>query len=154
MEKEKKIKLVIVSDTHRDNGRLKQVFHIEQPADYFLHLGDSELPETYIEPFFSIKGNCDHFTDYQKTAIIETPYGNIFMIHNLSQMTKDDKFLLDNDIKVVLFGHTHKRYLKKVNGVYYANPGSLVYPRDGLNPSYLVIELSLDKIDIFFKELD
>ena len=154
MKEMKSIKLVVVSDTHRDVEGLKAVFRIEQPADYFLHLGDSELDEVYLEPFFSIKGNCDHFVNYRKTAIIETPFGNVFMIHNLNQMPKDKDFLTTNNIKVVLFGHTHKRYDKEIKGARYLNPGSLVYPRDGLKPSYLVIKFSINKIDIFFKELD
>ena len=44
-----------------------------------------------------------------------------------------------------MYGHTHKPFLEKVNGVTVLNPGSLSYPRqEGRRPSYMVITVSDD----------
>lgn len=49
----------------------------------------------------------------------------------------------NRDCDVVMFGHTHKPFLKTVDGVTCLNPGSISYPRQvDRRPSYMVIDVS------------
>jgi putative phosphoesterase len=147
------IKIVVISDNHRDYESLLKVSLIEPDIDYYLHIGDSELEESKLYPFIGVKGNCDCFNNLPKEKIIKTEFGNVYLVHHLSQIPLSDEFIWKNNIRIVLFGHTHKRFLQIINGVYYANPGSLTYPRDDHGPSYLLVTLSEKNMDFTFKNI-
>jgi putative phosphoesterase len=55
--------------------------------------------------------------------------------------------------EVLLFGHTHLPYTKRVSGVLFVNAGSVGKPKDG-NPDagYVILELGR-KIDVVFKRV-
>ena len=43
------------------------------------------------------------------------------------------------DIDYLFFGHTHRKMLREVDGITFANPGSISLPKDGTN-SYFVMD--------------
>lgn len=147
------IKLLVVSDTHGDADWIRALWLSHTDYDLFLHLGDSELPASMLYPFVSIKGNCDYFFDYPKTKQIRTKYGNIFMVHNATAATDED--ILKQDVRLFLCGHTHRYEVRSVGPCYFANPGSLIRPRDCSAGTYMEIELSENDIRFrkcFFKK--
>ena len=44
--------------------------------------------------------------------------------------------------EIVMFGHTHRPYLREADGLWMVNPGSLSYPRqEGHRPTYMLMEI-------------
>ena len=57
------------------------------------------------------------------------------------------------NIAFMLFIHISLCILDVVDGVHVLNPGSLWRSRDGRGPSYAVVELEGDNVDVEFKFL-
>ena len=142
------MKIVVASDCHGDLYTLRKIASSEYDADYYLLLGDSCLDEESIRPFISVKGNNDYFSSFPLERIIHTPYGNIYMEHGHLRNIVDVEFVRKKDCFIYLFGHSHAHFLKKIEGIYFANPGSTSRPRDNTNGTYLLI--SLDEKDVKF----
>ena len=148
-----KIKVVVVSDSHGNVDVLKDIALIEQDASIFLHCGDSQVPEAYLGPFVSVKGNCDFFMDYPPFRIIDTPYGKIYVEHGNRLFPMGVETLKDLGCKIYIQGHTHVKKIVNIDGIYFANPGSITKPRDGDQGSYLLLTLTKDNADFQFKTL-
>ena len=62
------MKVLIVSDTHRQNENFVQVVDREEPIDLLIHCGDIEGSEYLISqragcPVYMVAGNNDFFSD-------------------------------------------------------------------------------------------
>ena len=136
------MKILVVSDSHGDNQTLKDIAKKHPNMDYYLHLGDSESDEYTIFPFVSIRGNCD-FYPFQEQLLLQTPYGKLYACH---KPYGKDKFLHENNIKIFLHGHTHIRRDEKIGDLYIFNPGSISFPRDFKDKSYMILDITCDKI--------
>ena len=42
---------------------------------------------------------------------------------------------------IVCFGHTHASMIRKMDGVFLLNPGSVTFPRDGKPRSYAILDV-------------
>ena len=72
------MKVLIVSDTHRQDENLEETVLREAPFDYLIHCGDVEGREIFIEalaecPCTIVAGNNDFFTDlpYEEEVTLE-----------------------------------------------------------------------------------
>lgn len=148
-----KMKVVVVSDSHGNVDVLQDIVLREQDATIFLHCGDSQVPEAYLSPFVAVKGNCDFFMDYPPYRIVNTPYGKIYVEHGNRLFPMGVGTLKELGCKIYLQGHTHVKKLVQEDGIYFANPGSITKPRDGDVGSYLVLELTKEKVEFTFKTL-
>ena len=133
------LKILVVSDTHRNNLPLKEVIRQEEPFDMLIHCGDVEcdiFTATGPNPPFAVyavKGNCD-FGRYPKELVIETPGHRIFVCHGHQYGIRYSREKLyaaarARETDVVLFGHTHVPEVGERNGLFLMNPGSLCEPR-------------------------
>ena len=145
------MKILVVSDTHGEIDNLRKVLTKHPNMDLYLHAGDSELSPEELFPFITVKGNRDYLCDIQKEYIHPTPFGNLIMRHILQYSLND---LYDKDIKIVISGHTHKLDYRVHDGIYFINPGSLDYPRDGSLGSYAIITLESKQIQVKFYEVE
>ena len=62
------MKILIVSDTHRQHAGLQKALDLVRPIDMMIHLGDVEGSENYIRtlagcPVEMVAGNNDFFSD-------------------------------------------------------------------------------------------
>jgi putative phosphoesterase len=149
------MKITIVSDTHGDYDSLNQLNLKEQDSDYFLHLGDYEIPEYLLGPFTFVKGNCDFTSDAPRKIDIDTPFGKIHLEHgDRIPYSRFDEYVKETGCKIFLFGHTHEKYAGMSGDTYVFNPGSLTRPRDSDIGTYLVINIAKDgKLSYEFKSL-
>lgn len=150
------MKVVVVSDSHGSWTILEDLFEKHFDADFFLHLGDSQLPEYYLSHFCCVAGNCD-YTDLPLQKDITIAGYKIHMEHGHSYdfMFNSEKYINSIDCDIFLFGHTHIKKAFKVGEKYVFNPGSLTRPRDGDKGSYLILYLEKDKpIKYEFKFID
>ena len=156
------MKVLIVSDTHRMDDILKKVIEREKPFDMFIHLGDVESSETKIsymlEPdcsCFIVQGNND---PKEKEVNIKNHkallvHGHQYGVSMGVEILKDEAISRGCDF--AMYGHTHRPYIKTIDGVTILNPGSLGYPRQaGHMPTYMIMNVDDDgKFQIETKEI-
>jgi hypothetical protein len=130
------IKIVAVSDSHGNSSCLDKIISIESPFDYLIHCGDGIsdlenilLPEKSI--FICVSGNVDSYSNIKcKDTVFEEVLEMEFMITHgdfysvKSGLADIKKAGLENKADVLLFGHTHKQYLKIEDDIILFNPGA------------------------------
>lgn len=146
------MKILIVSDTHRNLENFIKVLDCVQPVDMVIHLGDVEGDEDYIQelagcPLEIVAGNNDFFSDLPREKELELEGHRIFMTHGhyyyVAMGIEDIKReAASRGCDIVLFGHTHRPVIDYGDSVIAMNPGSLSYPRqEGRRPSYIMMEI-------------
>lgn len=146
------MKILIVSDTHRNEDNLIEVLEKEKNLDLLIHCGDVEGAEDEIEHYAGCKtvlvaGNNDFFSRLPREAELQVEGMKVWVTHghnyyvnaNPEYIRKEARI---RNIDVVLYGHTHRPIIEKTEDLIVINPGSLTYPRqEGRRPSYAVLEL-------------
>lgn len=147
------MRIVVLSDSHRQFGPVQKIIEQQPDADFFIHLGDSEgsldlLPSLYPDKkFYCVSGNCDSDISLPKELVIHASgLHKIFAAHgHRYHVNYTDAVIAEEAVKngcsIVCYGHTHVRKCTFENGVYILNPGSCACPRDGLPPSYAYIDI-------------
>lgn len=146
------MKVLIVSDTHRQNRNLYDVIKKVGPVDLLIHLGDSEGCEDEIElvadcPVAMVAGNNDFFSDLDRELEIQIGKYRVLLTHGhhyyvsagLENLKKE---AISRQFDIVMFGHTHCPVLEIGDDLTILNPGSLTHPRqDGRIPTYAIMEI-------------
>ena len=160
------MKLLVASDIHGSYFYCKKLidkFNSEN-FDYLVLLGDilyhgprndlsleydckkvSELLNKYSDKIIAVKGNCDaevdqlmlKFSIEEKNMLIVDNDKKIFLTHG--HLYNEVNIPPLRDINYLFFGHTHRKMLRDVDGITFANPGSVSLPKDGTN-SYFIYE--------------
>ncbi len=135
------MKVLIVSDTHGKDENLEETVLRETPFDYFIHCGDVEGREIFMEalvecPCTIVSGNNDFFSDLPREVMIQLEGHRILVTHGHYYGVSMGLYgVLDEgkarECQVVLFGHTHRPVEETEEGILLLNPGSLSYPRPG-----------------------
>lgn len=145
------MKIVVVSDTHRNFEVLEKIVCGNPDAELFIHLGDGENEARDVQNLHLDKtmvyvgGNSDY--GMHKSIQIVTACGyKIFCCHGHIQRVNSglDRLVSDartNGCRIALFGHTHIYRTENIDGIYVMNPGSPDCPRGHNKPTYGVIEL-------------
>lgn len=144
------MRILLVSDSHGNSEALDKLLKKYPNMDLYLHAGDLEADEQSIRPFDCVKGNCDHFSRLPERRIIHTPFGALLMTH-LPYLPSD--IAKQYNIKIFVYGHTHRRKFELVNGVYYINPGAISFSRDGFDLSYAILTITPENVEVEFKTL-
>ncbi len=151
LKKGTKMKIIVVSDSHRNFAALSYVVNNNPDADLYIHLGDgeNEFRDVHNEhpdkPMVFVGGNND-FGSHKQTRIIPACGYKIFCCHGHNHHVHGGLSLLladarRNDCQIALYGHTHLYRTEIIEGIYVMNPGSLDYPRNHNKPSYGIIEI-------------
>lgn len=144
---------LIMSDTHGDLSKAKEVLGHYPQIDALIHLGDyfrdaAILQSQFQVPeFIQIPGNCDYVFDVPGDRVIEAEGKRIFLTHGHRYDVKSGILRLDakatkDKYDIVLFGHTHIPLLKNTASTLFLNPGSIAYPRGLSGPTYALLEIS------------
>ncbi|HLR35982.1 MAG TPA: metallophosphoesterase [Tissierellales bacterium] len=146
------MKIFVVSDTH---GRIKDFVNtaksLERP-DLIIHLGDYVEDALKIEEEMGIdtivvKGNCDIYsTGFDEDKIINLNNKKILITHGHKYNVKMDISRLvykgmEEEVDLILFGHTHFPQLEEQDGIIIMNPGSVSLPRLFNSKTFGIIEL-------------
>ena len=149
------MKILIVSDSHGRNHHLNTVLDRVGDIDLFLHLGDLEGSEDFIEAFVNCKiemisGNNDYFTEIPREKIIKIGKYTVFMTHGHKYGVYYDTDKLKeaaraHNANIVLYGHTHIPSIDMSDDIITVNPGSITQPRQsGRRPSFILMEIDKD----------
>ncbi|MFP3155883.1 metallophosphoesterase [Lachnospiraceae bacterium ZAX-1] len=146
------MKILIVSDTHKQHKNLKLILEKVGKVDLMIHLGDAEGFEDYIAqmagcPLEIVSGNNDFFTMLEKEKELRIGRYKILITHGhyyyvsagIENIKRD---AASRNIDIVMFGHTHRPIISYGKNIIALNPGSVSYPRqEGRKPSYIMMEI-------------
>lgn len=161
------MKLFFIADIHGSLYYLKKALQRfnEEAADYIIILGDelyhgarNPLPQEYnpkevtallneySDRIIAVRGNCDSEIDsvvlnfpmmsdysivfYNDRRLFLT-HGHIYNEDNMPKLKNGDLFI---------YGHTHVPKAEKKGSIFFINPGSITFPKDGAPNSYGVLE--------------
>ena len=145
------MKVLIVSDTHRNEDNLIMVLEREKNLDLLIHCGDVEGAEYEIEHYAGCKtifvaGNNDFFSRLSKEVETQIDELHVWVTHGHNYYVNANPEYIKKEARarkmdVVMYGHTHRPVVEQTKDLIVINPGSLTYPRqEGRRPSYAVLE--------------
>jgi putative phosphoesterase len=154
---EKSLKLLVMSDSHKNIDRMQQAAEQTQP-DAILHLGDHigdarelqrRLPGMAIH---MVPGNCDYYATGDDELLLTLGGVKIFMAHGHVFGVKNG---LDALIKqaqrqkadIALFGHTHQALMQQHNGMWLMNPGQMEQNNKIRAASYGIVTIKDGEIE-------
>lgn len=145
------MRIAVISDSHGHGSIVDMIIRREKQAEIIIFLGDitSDIEDFTYEytdkRFFIVSGNCDRFSQYPYSTIVNVGGVKIFITHGHTLGVKGGVGALcqaakQSDCQIALYGHTHIPNIKYEDGLYVVNPGSCTRSRDGGN-SYAVIDI-------------
>lgn len=148
-------KILILSDSHRREENVRKVIEkMKGSMDLVIFLGDCECsPEVISDivkcPLEIVRGNCDSMMYGLPVAKIIDIFGHKALITHGHQYGGNPQLLReagrDNQVEIVMFGHTHVPLVDTSEDVTLLNPGSVARPRqDGHRCTYLVMNIEED----------
>lgn len=162
------MKIGIISDTHikrESSNFINLIDTYLRDVELIIHVGDyinKEVVEALRKHknFVGVWGNVDdeEVKKLLKEKEILTLKGyriGIFHGHGTSKTTLDrayEKFKEDN-VDIIIFGHSHQPLVKTRKGILMINPGSLTSKRQERWFSYIILELNSEGIGLQFKFL-
>lgn len=148
------MRIVVISDTHGNYSAIEDVFLRNADADWLFHLGDGERElDRFIvaNPFLSQKiihvaGNCDYGSLSHDVFTLPAMNNKILATHGHMHGVKSSleplkQLAVQNGCNIILYGHTHERFMSYQDGIYIMNPGSASCPRDCKPPSFGHIDI-------------
>ena len=146
-------KIVVVSDNHYAKECIEFLKKEYKDVDYFFHCGDSDLNKSDLEGWHVVYGNHDEFmSPFSKEIIVEVEGHKFLIVHGhkiylfygyYDELIKHAK---EKGCDVVCFGHIHWYVDYSKDGVRALNPGSIRYPRDGEERTYMLLEVDEKEI--------
>lgn len=159
------MKYIIASDIHGSAYYAQKTIEAADrlKADKIILLGDifnhgprNQLPRDYAPMrvadilnshtpnLIVIKGNCDSDVDtlisnfdFIPHLVLEINGKNFFLTHG-------DKYNIDCPPKTrfdnIIYGHFHTCFIKRIDEIIFANPGSVSLPKDGTPHSFMLID--------------
>lgn len=150
------MRIAVVSDTHGARRYMDDMLEALPEVDALCFLGDMEKDADYLDwglrerqpgaAFYAVAGNNDPFSQQEKTSIhvfggvrAMLTHGHLFAGIRLSRRALAAK-AAQLDVRLVLYGHTHRQQSEEIDGVTLANPGALM---DG---SWLLLQIENGQI--------
>lgn len=151
------MKVLIMSDTHRDVSNAITAIKNEGKIDMCLHLGDVEwdaaVLEEYLEcPLYMVKGNNDFLGLCPEELEINIAGHKAFLTHGHRYLVNlGVERLMDEAASrgadIAIYGHTHKPIIWETDGMTVLCPGSISYPRQNKRKkTYIVMEVDDDGV--------
>lgn len=140
------MRILVISDTHRQLDRVMTLLSGDHRFDRIIHLGDLVRDAEDIESFSGlpvdmVAGNCDWGSSGAPNQRILTLGGKrILITHGHMEQVKRGQGILrrklvEENCDIALFGHTHVAVTDWEGERLVMNPGSISQPRDG-GPSF------------------
>ena len=152
-------KIIILSDTHKNQKTLRNVFKVESDYTHIFHLGDDyeDLDNNFditndIELFRVPGVYHPGYSNGTLPIILEIEINNwrFALAHRLEDLLKTS---IPADI--YLYGHTHHSNYDHIEDKHFINPGHLKAKTDrSQKASYAVITIYKSNLEIQFKHLN
>lgn len=143
------MRILVVSDTHRDVSSLRRAIMSQEKAEAVIHLGDGaeEAQEAKLDfpgkLFYLVRGNCDWGSLLPVEGLANLAGKRIFYTHGYTYNVKYGTYEILSAARrrkanILLFGHTHQPFTSYEDGLYVMNPGSL----NGSGGTYGTIDIT------------
>ncbi len=131
-------KILVMSDSHGDVQRVREIFGKHGDADIIFFLGDGAADMRVVDmhfpkPLAKVRGNCDMFfsEDIPLELFLDIDGFKFMLCHGHMYGVKNSTELYHSAAKqrgcdAALFGHTHRAVNERREGVYLFNPGSVL----------------------------
>lgn len=130
------MKLLLLSDSHGNNDRLKalaQFIKRKGSFDYVVHAGDGVADLTQLDfayPTYAVRGNCDFLAKEPEQTVLRIANQSIYISHGHLYRVKNSLDSLAKASKaagcsIAIYGHTHQQSMSLIDSVYCINPGAL-----------------------------
>ncbi|MFZ7119363.1 MAG: metallophosphoesterase family protein [Eubacteriaceae bacterium] len=156
------MKIGIISDSHGNIKNIKKAVNQLGEVDYIFHLGDNVIDALKIKemvnyPVRYVKGNTDYTKDIED-LIVDIGNKRFLLTHGHKYGIKNSLQRLyykavENEIDVVLFGHSHIPYYEEIEGVMFINPGSIGDKRWQPKETYVLLEIIHNEIKVKFNDI-
>jgi uncharacterized protein len=154
------VRIGVISDTH---GKLRnEVFDHFAGVDRVVHAGDIGHAGILVEletiaPVVAVWGNTDGFeirAGLPEVATLVAEGRTLVIVHG-HQVGSPSPATLATAYSgdVIVFGHSHRPLVERVDGTLYVNPGSAGAPRFGLRPSIMLLTVRAADEDVRLIEL-
>lgn len=152
-------KIILLSDTHRNQKFIRKIFKNEKDFSHIIHLGDDfgdmennddimDNAELIRVPGIFYPGYIDGTTP--KVLEFELDNWKFALAHTL-----EDLATVNHPADVYLYGHTHHSHFDQIKNKHFINPGHLKAASDrGQKASYVVMIINDDYLEIQFKHLN
>ena len=151
----------LISDTHVNDRKDKipeSVFKAFKGVDLIIHAGDLTSEKVIdklrnIAPVTAVQGNMDraYNIDLPKTKIITVDDLKIGIIHGEVYPRGDDQQLyylaLELEVDILITGHTHQSFIRKIKNILLLNPGSPTVPILA-DPTVMLVDITNGKINV------
>ena len=150
------MKALIFSDSHGNTGAMQRIIEKEKDINYIIHAGDifSDVKELMMlyprKNFIYVIGNNDLFVKDEPTARFFELFGvKIFLTHGHRENVKYGMYKLymtarEKGASLVIFGHTHQKFMEEEYGITLFNPGAA-------SSSYGILEINEGKFSVCHK---
>jgi len=165
----------VISDSHDNLEFLKKVVRelLSRRVQLVFHLGDFISPFTIKLmrdllgdiPVIGVKGNNDGdvyqltrlFTQFNWTfkaepSIINVAERKILLVHGYGSIEETNRLInalaSSLDVDIILYGHTHRVDLKRINGKLVLNPGEICGYITGKS-SYAILDLKNLEAEVY-----
>ena len=143
------MRILVVSDTHKDRYALRKAILSQSTAEVVIHLGDGadeadDMKLNFPEKMFlQVRGNCDWGSMLPIFGDITLEGKHIFYTHGHNYSVKYGMYQVcatahDHKADILLFGHTHQAMTDYEDGLYMMNPGSL----NGSQGTYGILDIT------------
>ena len=130
----------VVSDSHGRFRPLERMISQAPDVAAWIHCGDysddgDDLAIYTGVPVYSVRGNNDFMSDAPACRKVTIGGVNIIAVHGHqwygeARLAKLRQLGREHEARLVLFGHTHRRFCQRDDDMTIVNPGSVSLPRD------------------------
>ncbi len=143
------MKILVLSDSHGSVANIDRAINLYNEIDTIIFCGDGDIDICRImtkypeKTFHCVKGNNDFRADFDYSKVIKVGEHNIFITHGHKFYVKAGintllEEVMDKNISICVFGHTHKAERFYQHGIHFLNPGAI----GSYNPSFATIEIT------------
>ncbi len=158
------MRIIVFSDTHKKFDAMLRIVEDNPDAGLYIFLGDGERELDDLRCYYpdkkilNVSGNCDYGSMAKTIDATFVMDKKIVFLHGYTHGVNYGtegllKLAHETNADIILFGHTHQRFISYEDGVYLFNPGSAGQPRDGKGPSYGFVDITNAGIVCGHKEL-
>lgn len=156
------MKIAIISDTHI-NGKsiikLTQFLNSLEYHDLIIHCGDIGCYEAYetikrSNKCAAVYGNIDDDqlkAELKEKEILKIEGCNIGLFHGHGKkgttLTRVMAKFKEDNVDIIIFGHSHKPRIFTEDNILYLNPGSVFYKRKEKWYSYIILDIGEKKLE-------
>jgi uncharacterized protein len=144
-------RIAVVSDTH---GHLEPaLMRALKTVDLIIHAGDLDGPDVLkslktLSPVIVVRGNMDRGVWAQDIPAMEITTVSGTLVHVIHDLTRMDIDPASINVGLVISGHTHRPLVEEKGPVVYLNPGSASLPRGGFPPTYALIHIRGNGLEV------